>query len=185
MIQNNSHDVSGQLTGYLYQILMALLSLLENTDSEVKIWLRKQSAINQISVMISEWAKILDLEHFEYPNRFDLNRLTVMVDRNRPVPLQQLGSGANRLGCHLVVLFALHTFMHKNKRPIPGFLFLDKPSQVFFPPETNNIQVDNREIRKVYRFIFDKIKELYPNMQVIIIDHADIMAKQRDMKCRE
>jgi hypothetical protein len=138
---------------------------------------RKQSAINQISVMISEWAKVLNLEHSEYPYRFDINKLTVMVDRNRPVPLQQLGSGANWLGCHLVALFAIHEFLHKHKRPVPGFLFIDQPSQVFFPPETNNTQVDNQEIRKIYCFIFDRVKEIYPHMQVIIVDHADINEK--------
>lgn len=41
MPQNNPHDASGQLTGYLYQILMALLSLLENTDNEAQICLEK------------------------------------------------------------------------------------------------------------------------------------------------
>lgn len=135
---------------------------------------RKQSAINQISSKISEWAKILELEHSEYPYRFDINKLTVMVDRNRPVPLQQLGSGANWLGCHLVALFAIHTFFQLNNRPVPGFIFLDQPSQVFFPPEMNNSQVDNQELRKVYQFIFERIKALSPQMQAIIVDHADI-----------
>jgi len=135
---------------------------------------RKQSAINQISSMISKWVKELDLEHSEYPYRFDLNKLTVMVDRNRPVPLQQLGSGANWLGCHLVALFAIHTFFRKNKRPVPSFLFLDQPSQIFFPPETDKSLVDKEEIRKVYKFIFERVKELFPDMQVIIVDHADI-----------
>jgi len=135
---------------------------------------RKQSAINQISSMISKWVKELDLEHSEYPYRFDLNKLTVMVDRNRPVPLQQLGSGANWLGCHLVALFAIHTFFRKNKRPVPSFLFLDQPSQIFFPPETDKSLVDKKEIRKVYKFIFERVKELFPDMQVIIVDHADI-----------
>jgi hypothetical protein len=97
-----------------------------------------------------------------------------MVDRNRPVPLQQLGSGANWLGCHLVALFAIHTFFRNNKRPVPSFLFLDQPSQVFFPPEMNNSQVDTNEIRKIYKFIFDRINELHPDMQIIIVDHADI-----------
>jgi hypothetical protein len=41
MPQNTPHDASGQLTGYLYQILMALLSLLENTDNEAQICLEK------------------------------------------------------------------------------------------------------------------------------------------------
>lgn len=145
-------------------------SLLDRDDIEE----RKQSVINQISSMISKWVKELDLEHSEYPYRFDLNKLTVMVDRNRPVPLQQLGSGANWLGCHLVALFAIHNFFRKNKRPVPSFLFLDQPSQVFFPPETNYTQVDNNEIRKIYKFIFERTSELSPDMQVIIVDHADL-----------
>jgi hypothetical protein len=188
-LNNRRSRIIGRISIWLESVIISdktdderqKLALIESKIDEINKQLdkddieeRKQSAINQISVMISEWAKVLDLEHSEYPYRFDLNKLTVMVDRNRPVPLQQLGSGANWLGCHLVTLFAIHTFMHKNKRPIPGFLFLDQPSQVFFPPETNNSQVDNQEIRKVYKFIFDRIKEIYPNMQVIIVDHADI-----------
>ncbi len=138
---------------------------------------RKQSIINQISSMMSKWAKELDLEHSEYPYRLDLTKLTVMVDRNRPVPLQQLGSGSNWLGCHLIALFALHTFFAQNNRPVPGFLFLDQPSQVYFPPETNDQNVDSQEIREIYDFIFARVKELAPALQVIIVDHADINEK--------
>lgn len=139
---------------------------------------RKQSIINRISTLMYQWAKSLDLEHSEFPYRFDLTKLTVMVDRDRPVPLQQLGSGSNWLGCHLITLFALHTFFIQNKRPVPGFLFLDQPSQVYFPPETNDQNVDSQEVRKIYDFVFERIKELAPNMQVIIVDHADIKEKR-------
>lgn len=135
---------------------------------------RKQSVINRISTLISDWAQVLDLEHSEYPYRLDINKLTVMVDRDRPVPLQQLGGGSNWLGCHLIALFALHTFFINNNRPVPGFLFLDQPSQVYFPPETNDTNVDSQEIRVVYEFIFKRVKELYPKLQVIVVDHADI-----------
>lgn len=138
---------------------------------------RKQSVINRISSLISDWAKELGLEHSEYPYRLDINKLTVMVDRDRPVPLQQLGSGSNWLGCHLIALFALHTYFRNNNRPVPGFLFLDQPSQVYFPPETNDTNVDSQEIRTVYAFIFERVKELHPNLQVIIVDHADIDEK--------
>lgn len=138
---------------------------------------RKQSVINRISYLISDWAKELGLEHSEYPYRLDINKLTVMVDRDRPVPLQQLGSGANWLGCHLIVLFALHTYFSNNNRPVPGFIFLDQPSQVYFPPEANDTNVDSQEIRAVYEFIFKRVKELHPNLQVIIVDHADIDEK--------
>lgn len=61
---------------------------------------------------------------------------------------------------------------------MPGFLFLDQPSQVYFPPETNDQNVDSQEVRKIYDFVFERIKELAPNMQVIIVDHADIKEKR-------
>ena len=138
---------------------------------------RKQSIINRISSLISDWAKELGLEHSEYPYRLDINKLTVVVDRDRPVPLQQLGSGSNWLGCHLIALFALHTYFINNNRPVPRFLFLDQPSQVYFPPETNDTNVDSQEIRTVYKFIFERVKELHPNLQVIVVDHADIDEK--------
>lgn len=138
---------------------------------------RKQSIINRISTLISGWAKDLALEHSEYPYRLDINKLTVIVDRDRPVPLQQLGSGSNWLGCHLIALFALHTYFRINNRPVPGFLFLDQPSQVYFPPETNDTDVDSQEIRAIYEFIFERVKELHPDLQVIIVDHADINEK--------
>jgi hypothetical protein len=135
---------------------------------------RKDYVNSKLSTMMSKWAVELDLEHSEYTYRLDLNKLTVIVDRDRPVPLQQLGSGSNWLGCHLITLFALHTYFRQNNRPVPSFLFIDQPSQVFFPPETNDQNVDSQEIRAVYRFIFERIKEMHPNMQVIIVDHADI-----------
>jgi hypothetical protein len=77
----------------------------------------------------------------------------------------------------LITLFALHTFFCQQKRPVPGFLFLDQPSQVYFPPETNDQDVDSQEVRTIYKFIFERIKELHPEMQVIIVDHADINEK--------
>jgi hypothetical protein len=135
---------------------------------------RKQSVMSRLSAMMTKWAKELDLEHYDNPYRFDLNKLTVIVDGERPIPLNQLGSGSNWLGCHLITLFALHTFFRQNNSPVPGFLFIDQPSQVFFPPETNDQDVDSEEVRTIYRFIFERIKELYPNMQAIIVDHADI-----------
>lgn len=136
---------------------------------------RMQSVNNRLSVIMSKWAKELKLEHSDFPYRLDLKKLTVIVDLdNRPVPLQQIGSGANWLGSHLITLFALHTFFVRNNRPVPGFLFLDQPSQVYFPPETKDKNVDSQEIRAIYSFIFERIKELYPKIQVIIVDHADL-----------
>lgn len=135
---------------------------------------RKQSIMVRLSSEMSKWAKQLNLEHCDYPYRLDMNKVTVVVDRERPVPLQQLGSGSNWLGCHLIALFALHKFFIQNHRPVPQFLFIDQPSQVYFPPEMNDENVDSQEIRIIYSFIHRIVQELAPNLQVIVVDHADI-----------
>lgn len=142
--------------------------------SEDSVEERKLSIINRLSVEMTKWAKELQLEHCDYPYRLDMSKVTVVVDRERPVPLQQLGSDSNWLGCHLIALFALHKYFIQNQRPVPQFLFIDQPSQVYFPPETNDDNVDSQEIRIIFGFIQKIINELSPNMQVIIVDHADI-----------
>ena len=69
---------------------------------------RKQSALSRIQVDMTEWAKVLQLEHCDNPYRLDLNKVTVVVDKpERPVPLKQLGSGSNWVGVHLISYFAL------------------------------------------------------------------------------
>jgi hypothetical protein len=172
-----SVNISDEMDGKLAE-LKDLETRIANIDKLLdldEVDERKLSVIHIISSMMSKWAKELELEHSEYPYRFDFSKLTVVVDRNdRPVPLQQLGSGLNWLGCHLITLFALHAFFIQNNRPVPRFLFLDQPSQILFPPETERENIDHKEIRAVYKFLFDRINEFNPNMQVIVVDHADL-----------
>lgn len=136
---------------------------------------RKQSAISRIQEDMTKWAKELQLEHSDNPYRLDLDKVTVVVDKpERPVPLKQLGSGSNWVGVHLIAYFALHKFFIDAKRPIPGFLFLDQPSQVYFPSELDEKQIDWNEVNKMYQFIIDRTNELNGRLQVIIVDHADL-----------
>ena len=104
---------------------------------------RKQSALSRIQGNMTNWAKELQLEHCDNPYRLDLNKVTVMVDKSeRPVPLKQLGSGSNWVGVHLISYFALHYFFINAERPVPRFLFLDQPSQVYFPSELDEKEID-------------------------------------------
>ena len=136
---------------------------------------RKQSALSRIQVDMTTWAKILELEHCNSPYRLDLNKVTVVVDKpERPVPLKQLGSGSNWVGVHLITYFALHKYFIEGKRPVPSFLFIDQPSQVYFPSETNEQQTDWDEVNKMYRFIHERVQELNGELQVIIVDHANL-----------
>ena len=137
------------------------------------------SALNRIAVDMSLWAKDLKLEHGEHPFRLDMGKVTVVVDKpDRPIPLRQLGSGANWVGVHLVTYFALHKFFIEANRPVPNFIFIDQPSQVYFPSEREGHGQDWDMIRELYNFIFDRVKNLNNRLQVIIVDHASIENKK-------
>ena len=67
---------------------------------------RKQSILSRLSIDMTEWAKQLCLEHSDNPYRLDMNKVTVVVDKeDRPVPLKQMGSGSNWVGIHLITYF--------------------------------------------------------------------------------
>ena len=164
------------------ELQMQSIKDLENKIQEIedqlsgeKLEERKQSALSRIQADMTTWAKVLELEHCNNPYRFDLNKGTVVVDKpERPVPLKQLGSGSNWVGVHLVMCFALHKLFIEGKRPVPNFLFIDQPSQVYFPSETDEQRTDWDEVNKIYRFIYDRVQELNGKLQVIIVDHANL-----------
>lgn len=136
---------------------------------------RKQSALSRIQVDMTEWANYLQLEHSNNPYRLDLNKVTVIVDKpERPVPLKQLGSGSNWVGVHLITYFALHKFFINANRPVPRFLFLDQPSQVYFPSELDEKKTDWKKVSEMYNFIINRVNEAKGMLQLIIVDHADL-----------
>ena len=136
---------------------------------------RKQSALSRIQEDMTKWARELQLEHCDNPYRLDMNKVTVIVDKpERPVPLKQLGSGSNWVGVHLIAYFALQHFFIGAKRPVPRFMFLDQPSQVYFPSELDEKKTDWNEVNKMYQFVIDRTNELQGQLQVIIVDHADL-----------
>ena len=125
---------------------------------------------------MSNWAKELNLEHSNYPFRLDLNRLTVIVDtESTSIPMSRMGSGENWLGCHIIAHMAIHKWFVLKKRPVPKFLFLDQPSQVYFPEDTgeNFEDKDVEAVKRIYSLILEFIHDLHPDFQVIITDHAN------------
>lgn len=115
----------------------------ENRIREIEVLLEPEekqerlvSALNRIGLQMTQWAGRLQLEHADgqSPVSLNLNRGTIIVDTPlRPIPLNQIGSAENWLGYHLIAHFALHKYFAENSRPTPRFLFLDQPTQVYFP----------------------------------------------------
>jgi hypothetical protein len=131
---------------------------------------------------MSKWAAELQLEYSNLPIRIDLPELTVVADsENGPIPMFRMGSGENWIGCHIVAHLALHRWFVNKGRPVPRFLFLDQPTQVFYPPEHDadgKLDILNDEdrtaVRRMFGLILREIGKLTPGMQVIITDHADV-----------
>ena len=69
--------------------------------------------------------------HFSFET-FDLYHLT---PENEKIYLRSMGSGANWLYCHVTLFLALHKYFANlgDKCAIPSILFLDQPTQVYFP----------------------------------------------------
>ncbi|HEY7328030.1 MAG TPA: DUF3732 domain-containing protein [Gemmataceae bacterium] len=143
---------------------------------------RLTSILQVIGSDMTEWARRLELEHSEWPIGFELKNLTVVAHRSSgPIRLPQMGSGENWMGYHIVTHLGLQKLFVERKRPVPGLLMLDQPTQVYFPPEpTEDRSVDELEdedrqaVRRLFTLIFEVVEKLAGGLQVIITDHADL-----------
>ncbi|MCY4532894.1 MAG: DUF3732 domain-containing protein [Gammaproteobacteria bacterium] len=155
---------------------------LEAELSEERVKERIDSITSILGRRMSDWAWSLELEHSASPLRLDLKKLTIVADTpDGPVPMDRMGSGENWVGYHLIGHLALHEWFVDRDRPVPRFLFLDQPSQVYFPPEKDTdgsmstVSENDREaVLRMFRFVFDIVNERAPHFQVVITEHADI-----------
>lgn len=135
--------------------------------------------------------------HFSFET-FDLYHLTT---DNEKIYLRSMGSGANWLYCHVTLFLALHKYFAElgEKCAIPSVLFLDQPTQVYFPNfnrDTSASFEDEKELEKAQRTekegavdedikavenLFSQLSIYCENLkkdngfspQIIVTDHAD------------
>jgi len=172
-------------TSDLKSAIAALKEKIEQLKEELSdevVQDRIQSFLSNLSRDMSEWARELRLEHSEHPLRLDLKRLTVVADGdNGPIPMERMGSGENWVGYHLIAHFALHKWFVGHGRPVPRFLFIDQPSQVYFPEDRDWSQSaadtpgeDHQAVSRMYQLALKLIEQLDPSLQIIMTDHANI-----------
>lgn len=135
---------------------------------------RTTSALSIIQNDMTRWASILDMEYAGAPYRLDLAKTTVVVDTNRPIVLRDMGSASNWLNAHLIAMFGLHKYFYEKNRPVPNFLFLDQPSQVYFPEGAAEEDMDIEAVSQIYNFIRNRVIEANGKQQVIVVDHAKL-----------
>lgn len=147
---------------------------------------RLTSILSNISAQVFRFIDMFEAEFRKVPVRLDLVRMTVVFDRpERFVPMSRTGGGENHLAYHLSALLALHWFAAKNHCPIPRFLLIDQPTQVYFPSEDvykaadgsvekTEEDADLTAVRRLFAFLLQFTKDEVPGFQIIVTEHANL-----------
>ena len=153
-------------------------------DSEEKL----QAVMSMIASDITEFMKEFETEYSNKSFYFDINKLEASFWNNgHNTTLEKTGGGENHLAIHLSTLLALHSFAFQNNRPIPSFLIIDQPSQVYFPSElyknadgskenTETVFEDDdmKKVRKMFKFLYDFSSNRVSGFQLIVSEHANL-----------
>jgi hypothetical protein len=169
-----------------YRRLKFKVDELERRIANDDIGERLASILNNISVQMSRYIRDFEAEFKDFPARFDLTNATIVFDRqDRPVPMTRTGGGENHLAYHLSALLALHFFAASKKCPIPRFLVIDQPSQVYFPSEKVYKEADGSvqktetdsdlaSVRRLFGLLLRFTTDEVPGFQIIVTEHANL-----------
>jgi Protein of unknown function (DUF3732). len=165
-----------------------LKEIVQNLEKELRekdIELRKNQALRVINAKAGKILQGLDVEDPNAPISLEINDLTIKVlGGERDDYLSEIGSGSNWLSYHLAVLLSLHQFyLSQKNNPVPSFLILDQPSQVYFPKSTQLQNVANEDepklrdedveaVRRAFETMGNVVIKENGKLQLIVLDHA-------------
>ncbi|EMK7955542.1 DUF3732 domain-containing protein [Escherichia coli] len=186
------------LEGYWAGEVQRLSKKLEIYDASQQL----QTLSDRINDKMCQFGNLFDFEATYKPSslRFDTETfdLWYQQDSKNRVYLRSMGSGANWLYSHLALFMALHyqfaAYSSKGCK-IPPILFLDQPTQVYFPAAVddadtfnphdlakqnrreNILDEDMRAVTNMFtqlaKFCVETGEETGVIPQVIVSDHAD------------
>lgn len=167
------------------RVLKEAVQTLEVELHEQDIETRKHKALRVINKNAGKLLPFLDVENPHDPISLEINDLTIKVHGvERDDYLSEIGSGSNWLSYHLAVLLSLHQFfLGQLGSPVPGFLVLDQPSQVYFPKPISHQDIvleeepkvrdeDVEAIRKAFEVMGNVVLQGNGNLQLLVLDHA-------------
>lgn len=167
------------------RVLKQAVQTLEVELHEQDIETRKHKALRVINKNAGKLLPFLDVENPHDPISLEINDLTIKVHGvERDDYLSEIGSGSNWLSYHLAVLLSLHQFfLGQLGSPVPGFLVLDQPSQVYFPKPISHQDIvleeepkvrdeDMEAIRKAFEVMGSVVLQGNGNLQLLVLDHA-------------
>lgn len=160
---------------------------LEAIEKELKkadIKTKRHEAEYLIGKYSTNMLKTLKFDNIDYgePNlKFDIKDVTAYQQKEdgKIYYLSNIGSAENNLSFHISVFFGLHQYILEHTNSIlPSFIFLDQPSQVYFPKaeDFKNGTGDIKTVESIYKSIIKFIKDvnktsLFTKIQIIIVDH--------------
>jgi phage shock protein A len=147
---------------------------------------RLSAAIESVSSRIAHYAQLLRLEHATENVRLNIRELTLQFNplSGRTDFLWEVGSGQNWVGYHIAGLLALHEhFITVRHNPVPRFLVIDQPSQVYFPEgwpaaERRFGQTkaedspDIQGVRRIFQALSHFLDAVDHEFQIIVTEHA-------------
>ncbi|EAW1229191.1 DUF3732 domain-containing protein [Salmonella enterica] len=165
--------------------LKEIVQTLEKELREKDVELRKNQALRVINAQAGNILQGLDVEDPSAPISLEINDLTIKVlGDERDDYLSEIGSGSNWLSYHLAILLSLHQFyLSQKNNPVPSFLILDQPSQVYFPKTTQLPNIANEDepklrdedveaVRRAFKAMGNVVIKEKGKLQLIVLDHA-------------
>ena len=154
---------------------------------------RMQVIAESINRTMNEIAPLFAFEYNPIKLEFDFQRFELYcIEEGEKVYLSSMGSGANWLYSHICLFLSLlKLFVSEKDCVIPPILFIDQPSQVYFPVQNDvqekfdaaalkgvkNADEDLLQVANLYSQILKFLDEVYDKYgikpQIIISDHAD------------
>lgn len=159
---------------------------LENELRSGNIEYRKRQALSHVNTFAARLMPLLDSERPDDPVSLEIDDLTVKVKgAERDDYLSEIGSGSNWLSYHVAMILALQQFfISLGHSPVPGFVVIDQPSQVYFPKRLVTREDEEAEeprferdedieaVRKVFNVLSNVVEAAKGKLQVIVLDHA-------------
>lgn len=185
----------------------ALKELQTNIEEQAEVLFKKQQVLKAYNVegklnlaqrairqSMAQYRKMIPFEKSldDYSLVFDLKKFELYFskghdEREIKKYLRAIGSGANWLNAHLCLFLALSDFFYSEKKStVPSLLFLDQPSQVYFPaqkdqgesfnPEETSVRSvdeDMAAVNNIFTLLYQFCEEHQKGIQIIVTDHAD------------
>jgi hypothetical protein len=149
----------------------------------------ERNASQKISQLILEYADIMKLSRDSGMPELSIKDLGLRFcsEKGKKNWLWQIGSGQNWMGYHLATILALHEyFLNLQKCPVPSFLVIDQPTQVYCPSPNPEKEREKEErqwhvalseeadgVRRIFETLAQAVTRTKGRLQILITEHAE------------